>query len=78
MRNDNHNCVCSNCGAKASYDGRCGDGPYLTCRCVSEENSMWIDDGRGGYPIYRNDARPIPVSESRHWGRNIPGPSGLS
>jgi hypothetical protein len=78
MRNDNHHYVCSRCGAEAGYDGRCGDGPYLTCECVSEKNSRWIDDGRGGYSVSRGNPEPIHVSKSDHWNRPEPGPSGLS
>lgn len=51
---------CSHCGAPASYDGRCGDGPYLTCSCVSARNTKWVNDGRGGYTVNRYDAKPIP------------------
>lgn len=40
--------VCSICGTEAYYDGRCGDGPILTCSCA---NGEWVDDGRGGYVV---------------------------
>lgn len=39
---------CSNCGAEAYYDGRCGDGPILVCGC-DKRGRRWINDGRGGY-----------------------------
>jgi|ERR1700722_6547623 len=61
--NEGFNYVCSNCGARCGYDGRCGDGPYLVCKCSSHENTHWIDDGRGGYPIYLNDATPIHITD---------------
>jgi hypothetical protein len=51
------NYVCSNCGASAYYDGRCGDGPVLTCPCT--KRGHWVDDGRGGYMVYPNDAHPV-------------------
>jgi hypothetical protein len=54
---------CSNCGSVCAYDGRCGDGPYLACQCGSSANSQWIDDGRGGYTVYLNDAHPVRASE---------------
>lgn len=50
---------CSNCGATCGYDGRCGDGPYLVCACANQENSEWINDGRGGYAVYLNDAHLV-------------------
>lgn len=51
--------VCSNCGDVAGYDGRCGDGPYLVCECTKDP--QWINDGRGGYHVYKNDAHAIPA-----------------
>lgn len=51
--------VCSNCGQVCNYDGRCGDGPYLVCACATPENTRWVDDGRGGYMTYLNDAHPV-------------------
>lgn len=56
-----NNYVCSNCGASCYYDGRCGDGPVLWCEC--SKNPQWIDDGRGGYHVYKNNATPIPAEE---------------
>jgi len=47
---------CSVCGAGALYDGRCGDGPVLTCNCNRGE---WIDDGRGGYYDNPTNAKPV-------------------
>lgn len=52
--------VCSNCGADAYFDGRCGDGPVLICRC---RNGEYINDGRGGYTLPINNARPIQTSD---------------
>lgn len=77
-KRDFHNYVCSQCGAPAYYDGRCGDGPVLMCECVSQRNTRWIDDGRGGYAIYRGNPEPIPAEASSYWNDPIPGPSGLS
>ncbi len=53
-----HNYVCSQCGAAASYDGRCGDGPYLTCG--HESKGDW-DRGtfqQGADPIPRENFDP--------------------
>ena len=47
--------ICSECGAKAYYDGRCSDGPILTCGC---DEGPWIDDGRGGFH-YPTGAKPV-------------------
>ncbi len=44
---DYHNYVCSYCGASASYDGRCGDGPYLTCGHESVSGPIDNAGGRG-------------------------------
>jgi len=63
---------CSHCGAAAYYDGRCGDGPVLVCNCVSEGNTKWVDDGRGGYQINRYNAKPVKEEEyddSWEWDR---------
>jgi hypothetical protein len=51
---------CSICGAAAYYDGRCGDGPILTCGC---DKGQWINDGRGGY--YDNPARAKPIKDTQ-------------
>ena len=56
------NYVCSNCGASCYYDGRCGDGPVLDCACT--KRGRWIDDGRGGYTVYPNDAHPVSAESS--------------
>lgn len=61
--NQNFNYVCSNCGTRCGYDGRCGDGPYLLCKCASPENTFWINDGRGGYEVHLNNATPIHIEE---------------
>lgn len=57
------NYVCSVCGEPAWYDGRCGDGPYLVCKCSTR--GVWIDDGRGGYMVYPNNAEPISIADFR-------------
>lgn len=53
------NYVCSRCGSGAYYDGRCGDGPVLMCKCVG----TWVDDGRGGYMHPRGNAKAIPEED---------------
>lgn len=54
------NYVCSNCGSPCGQDARMGSlDVYLVCECASEKNSTWINDGRGGYVVYKNDATPI-------------------
>ncbi len=52
------NYVCSNCGAGAYYDGRCGDGPILMCGC-DKRGSRWVNDGRGGYHTNPSGAKPV-------------------
>ena len=53
------NYICSNCGAPAHFDGRCGDGPVLVCEC--RNLGKQVDDGRGGwwqplaYPIKKEE-----------------------
>lgn len=48
---------CSVCGAEAYYDGRCGDGPVLTCGC---DQGPWVDEGsRGGYHSNPRGATPV-------------------
>lgn len=32
---------CSKCGLAAYCDGRCGDGPVLTCKCNSVDDYYW-------------------------------------
>lgn len=49
---------CSACGARAYYDGRCGDGPVLVCGC-DKRGSRWVDDGRGGYHTNPSSAQPV-------------------
>lgn len=51
---------CSVCGAPAYYDGRCGDGPVLLCKC-EEEGGQWVDDGHGGYHTNPRNAHPVPA-----------------
>lgn len=55
--NEQTSYVCSNCGEKCYYDGRCGDGAVLYCECSRQ--GYWYDDGRGGYMVYPNNATPI-------------------
>jgi len=51
--------VCSNCGAAAYYDGRCGDGPVLMCGCdkrgrrkVNEgSRGVWYTNPSGAHPV---------------------------
>ncbi len=58
--------VCSNCGASCGQDARMGSlDVYLMCECASPKNTQWINDGRGGYPVYLNDAKPVLESEYR-------------
>lgn len=54
--------VCSNCGAAAYYDGRCGDGPVLLCGC-DERGGRWVNDGRGGYHTNPLDAKAVESSD---------------
>lgn len=52
--------VCSNCGQMCAEDTRGGSRDvYIMCECRDSKNTRWYDDGRGGYEIYLNDARPI-------------------
>jgi hypothetical protein len=55
--------VCSVCGESAYYDGRCGDGPILTCEC--DQSGRWVEDGRGGYYENSKNAQPIPTKKIR-------------
>ena len=59
------NYVCSECGAAAYYDGRCGDGPILTCGC-NKRKRRWVDDGRGGY--YTNPPKAEPIEREAYEG----------
>lgn len=52
--------VCNCCGAKAYYDGRCGDGPILMCGC-DKRGSHWVNDGRGGYRTNPSGVVPVEV-----------------
>jgi hypothetical protein len=49
--------VCSRCGEPAYFDGRCKDGPVLTCNCTKQ--GRWINDGRGGYWVPQGNAKPV-------------------
>ncbi len=58
----NNTYVCSNCGSPCGSDSRMGSlDVYLVCEC--SKHSVWINDGRGGYHIYLNDAQPIPAEK---------------
>ncbi len=51
--------VCSNCGAAAYYDGRCGDGPVLTCGC-DKRGRRRVDEGsRGSWYTNPSGAQPV-------------------
>lgn len=63
------NYVCSNCGAQAYYDGRCGDGPILMCGC-DKRGRRWVNDGRGGY--YTNPSGAEPVEGESYQGDHDP------
>lgn len=62
--------VCSRCGASCYYDGRCGDGPILTCGCDSEGPDgrpldPQYDSRMGSVNVYYNsDAHPVKKEES--------------
>lgn len=58
------NYVCSNCGSPCGEDSRMGSlDVYLACECGSPKNSRWINDGRGGYTVYLNDAQPVHIDQ---------------
>lgn len=57
--------VCPVCGTEAYYDGRCGDGPILLCKCRGR--SKFFDDGRGGYEVYERDITPIKQEDYDSW-----------
>jgi hypothetical protein len=56
---------CSQCGAKAYYDGRCGDGPILMCGC--DKKGPPAVDTRCGYNVWypAATAKPIPIETDR-------------
>jgi hypothetical protein len=65
------NYVCSNCGAAAYYDGRCGDGPVLMCGC-DKRGRRYVNEGsRGGY--YTNPSGATPVEGEAYTGDNGDG-----
>lgn len=37
---------CSKCDAACYYDGRCGDGPILTCKCNESEHNRYLSETR--------------------------------
>lgn len=47
---------CSHCGASAYYDGRCGDGPVLTCGC---DRVVQVPDRMGFASLPTTDAKPV-------------------
>jgi len=53
--------VCSECGEPCYFDGRCGDGPVLYCKCGREGYN--VPDRIGFYFQPYNNAKPIPLSE---------------
>lgn len=55
------NYVCSHCKQAAYFDGRCGDGPVLTCGCDKGE---WVNDGRGGFYTNPTGAQPVQAGEA--------------
>lgn len=60
-----HDYVCSYCGASASYDGRCGDGPYLTCGHESAPSAYYDGNSGGRGDTYQpGPGRPVPRSEA--------------
>jgi len=60
--NSPKNYTCSRCGASCYYDGRCGDGPIMTCGC--DKMGMGVSDGRDTwYP----ESNAHPVEGSRGW-----------
>ncbi len=59
---------CSVCGASAYYDGRCGDGPILTCGC-DKRGGRWVNDGRGGYHTNPSNAQPVESEGPQSWDR---------
>lgn len=50
--------TCSICGAGAYYDGRCGDGPVLTCGC-DRIGSQYVKDRMDGYYTNPTGAKPV-------------------
>lgn len=53
------NYVCSNCGAAAYYDGRCGDGPVLTCGCDKRGRRRVNEGSRGDWYTNPSGAHPV-------------------
>ncbi len=65
--------VCGECGAPAYYDGRCGDGPVLTCGC-DQEGVEYYDGRCGDGPYIVSHAKPVPASSGRVVRRRRPPP----
>ena len=53
------NYVCSNCGAAAYYDGRCGDGPVLVCGCDKRGSRKVNEGSRGTWHTNPSGATPV-------------------
>lgn len=53
------NYVCSNCGAAAYYDGRCGDGPVLTCGCDKRGRRRVNEGSLGDWYTNPSGAQPV-------------------
>jgi hypothetical protein len=58
--------VCSNCGAAAYYDGRCGDGPVLMCGCDKRGRRKVNEGSRGVW--YTNPSGATPVESDQYQG----------
>ncbi len=64
------NYVCSECGAAAYYDGRCGDGPILMCGCDKKGKPAY-DSRMGSVDVYYPEATAKPVeAENGPYGRD--------
>lgn len=56
--------VCSVCGTPCGQDSRMGSlDVYLVCSCSEPRNRVWVDDGRGGYDVTLNGAKPVRVQD---------------
>lgn len=56
------NYTCSECGASCYYDGRCGDGPILTCGC-DKKGPRLKDSRMGSVDHYYPKATAKPVNQ---------------
>lgn len=66
------NYACPICGTPAYYDGRCGDGPILVCKCRHRGPAVRDRDGGTYYP---NAPQPVEeeVLEREPWPHNPNG-----